>query len=121
VLQQVPLNSISVGNIIVYRPPCAATGFSVIHRVVGISQGGFITKGDNNGITDQAAGIASGPVTSACIEGKVVFVIPYIERLADLPYGINYVIAALIIVGVLYGELRGGREEGESPETATPP
>lgn len=121
VLQQVPFNAISVGDVIVYNPPCAAEDFSVIHRVVGISQGGFITKGDNNRITDQAAGIASGPVTSACIEGKVVFVIPYIERLADLPYGINYVIAALIVVAVLYGEFRGGRQDEERPETAAPP
>lgn len=120
-LEQVPFNSISVGDIIVYNPPCAAESFSVIHRIVAISDGGFITKGDNNGVTDQAAGIATGPVTAACIEGEVVFVIPYVERLADLPYGVNYVIAALVVIFVLYSELKPRGEEVETPATAAPP
>ncbi len=106
VLQPVTINQVAVGDIIVYDPPCSSEGTAVIHRVINVAGNGFITKGDNNGWTDQTGGIANGPVTQGCIGGKVVFVIPYIERLSDLPYGINYLLAALIVIFVVYGELR---------------
>jgi signal peptidase I len=102
-----------VGDVIVYNPPCSAVGESVIHRVVSVtSNGGFITKGDNNLETDQAFGIAASPIYQDCLVGKVVFVVPYLERIATLPYGSNYLIAALIIVIVLVSEFypRGSRE-----------
>ncbi|MDV3276945.1 MAG: signal peptidase I [Nitrososphaerales archaeon] len=117
VVQQVPINQLAVGDIIVYDPPCSAEGTAVIHRVIIVAGNGFITKGDNNGLTDQGADIANGPVTQGCIEGKVVFVVPYIERLSELPYGINYLLAALIVIFVVYGELRSGRD-GRRPEAA---
>jgi signal peptidase len=116
VVVNVPSSSIHVGDVIVYNPPCSAVGESVIHRVVSVtSDGGFITKGDNNGATDQEAGIAASPIYQNCLVGKVVFVIPYLERIASLPYGANYLIAALIIVIVLVSEFypRGSREVGE--------
>jgi len=111
VLDAVPASSITVGTVIVYDPPCSVTGFSVIHRVVGTAAVGFLTKGDNNLQTDQQAGIASGPITPDCVLGRVVFVVPYIERLASLPYGANYILAALIVLFVIYSEFwpRSGR------------
>lgn len=113
----VPYSKIQVGEIVVYDPPCSLTGNSVIHRVVGIEVGGLVTKGDNNRYTDQEGGIAAGPVTAACLEGEVVFVVPYVEKLAFLPYGANYIVAALILVVLVLSELYAGRRErvGEEP------
>ncbi|MDG6987659.1 MAG: signal peptidase I, partial [Nitrososphaerota archaeon] len=48
VLQSVPISQVHVGNIIVYDGSCSAFGISVVHRVVAITSGGLITKGDNN-------------------------------------------------------------------------
>jgi len=116
VLQKVPFSSISAGDIIVYTPPCSATGFSVIHRVVQVTQGGLITQGDDrltNPQTDQSAGIATGPITANCVAGEVVFVVPYLERIADLPYGANYAIAFLIVDVIVLMELAPRRETDE--------
>ena len=111
VVLNVPYSSIKVGDIIVYDPPCSATGNSVIHRVVAINSSGFTTKGDNNYATDQAAGIAIGAITPSCLEGKVVFVVPYLEKLAFLPYGANYVLAAAVLALLILSELYGSRKE----------
>jgi signal peptidase I len=121
VIQPVPITQISVGDIIVYDPPCSAMGTAVIHRVVNVAGNGFITKGDNNQLNDQAGGIALAPVTPGCIEGKVVFVIPYLEKLSELPYGINYIIAATIVIYVLYGELRAVRPEAQTADKEDSP
>jgi signal peptidase I len=124
VIENMSASSIHVGDIIVYGGSCSSlvdtngAPISVIHRVVNVTSSGFITKGDNNPYTDQAAGIARGPITQNCIEGKVVFVVPYIELLTSLPYGLNYVLAALIILAVILYEIRGAREEESQKETA---
>jgi signal peptidase I len=121
VIQSVPISDVHVGDIIVYNPPCSATGASVIHRVVEVEKTGLITQGDNNPGTDIQEGIATSPIEQSCLVGKVVFVIPYIERLATLPYGANYVLAALVVlVAVLY-EISGGSKQAgdtEGPEKA---
>jgi signal peptidase I len=124
VIEKVPPSSVHVGDIIVYGGPCSAISVGgaiapVIHRVVSKDSVGFITKGDNNGYTDQNAGIARSPITPACIDGKVVFVVPYIERIASLPDDLNYVFAALIIIAVLGYEFWGGRGRTEEPPAAT--
>jgi len=113
VVWRVPYSSIHAGAIVVYDPPCSATGTSVIHRVVSVGAGGFLTKGDNNVATDQEAGIAAGPVTSACVEGEIVFVIPYLEKLAFLPYDANYLLAAVVLILLVASEVYGRRREGE--------
>jgi hypothetical protein len=44
--------------------------------------------------------------------GRVVFVIPYLERIADLfPYPTNYLLAVLIVVALLITELRPEKEK----------
>ena len=112
-------SQVHLGDIVVYNPPCSATGFSVIHRVVNITSSGFTTKGDNNNENDIVGGISTGPVTLNCIEGKVGFDIPYVELVASLPYGTNYLLAVLIVVLVAYSELRGNSKpdmkEGDQP------
>lgn len=117
-------SSVHVGDIIVYGPPCSTSGDAIIHRAVTIfSNGSIITKGDNNPVTDQHGGIAVSPVEPNCIIGKVVFVVPYLERIASLPYGVNYFIAVLIIVVILYLELAPERPQqgGSAAGEAVPP
>jgi signal peptidase I len=83
VIQSVPISDVRVGDIIVYGSPCSTGGESVVHRVVNITSVGLMTKGDNNPQTDQhLQEIAFSPITQQCLEGKVVFVIPYVELLA---------------------------------------
>jgi len=120
VVSSVPYSSLKVGDIIVYDPPCSATGNSVIHRIVGIVVDGLITKGDNNGGTDQDAGIATGPITASCVEGEVIFVVPYFEKLAFLPYDANYVLAAIIILVLVLSELYASRKNREPAAVASP-
>jgi signal peptidase I len=122
VIQNVPFSNLQVGDIIVYNPPCSATGSSVIHRIIEPSGGGFITKGDNNPYTDPSGGISRGAITADCYVGKVVFVVPYIERIASLPYGTNYIIAALILIAIIYLWLgEPGHNKDTESEKATPP
>lgn len=117
VVLPVPYSSIHVGDVVVFDPPCSATGSSVIHRVLTIGTGGFTTKGDNNFATDQEAGIAAGPVTSSCVEGEILFVVPYIEKLAFLPYDANYILAAIVLLFLIVSELYGGRKKEKGVAT----
>ena len=118
VVQNSPFGDLTLGDVIVYDPPCSVTGASVIHRVVGFSGGGVVTKGDNNNYADPGP-ISDGPITEDCFVGKVVFVIPYIERIASLPYGTNYILALLIFLAVVYLELRdrGRREKDDGAQS----
>ena len=128
-IQKVSASDIHIGDIIVYDPGtstyeagCSAVGSSVIHRVINITgTGNFVTKGDNNP-SDDRGGISNGAVQYKCIAGKVVFVVPYIERLASLPYGLNYIIAILIFMGVIYAELAArSKRKAESAAQNAPP
>ena len=128
VIQSGTINQIHVGDIIVYGAPCSAFGESVVHRVVENTSGGLITKGDNNPGTDQALGIAQydghpQPIIQQCLEGKVIFVIPYVELLAyyidanGLPQWFNYIPSILILVIVIISVL-GEEGEGEDQRKA---
>jgi signal peptidase len=118
VVQPVPFSDLKVGDIIVYDPPCSVTGASVIHRIIAFTSGAALTKGDNNPYTDPQGRISDGPITPDCYVGKVVYVFPYVERIASLPYGANYILAALIFVALIYLQLRGknGAEEEEEEQ-----
>ncbi len=109
IIQDVSMNDVHIGDVIVYGGPCSYGSISVIHRVVGTQGGGFITQGDNNPQSDQKSGIAPSSVKQDCLIGKVYFVIPYIERLASLPYGLNYAIALLIFLIIIVSEFRRRR------------
>ena len=118
VIQSVPISDVHVGDIIVYNGLCSTYGESVVHRVVNITSAGLITKGDNNPQTDQyLQEIAVSPITQQCLEGKVVFVIPYVELLAyyidanGLPQWYNYLPSIFILVIVIALMLKG--DEGE--------
>ena len=62
VIQSVPMGDVHVGDIIVYNGLCSTSGVSGVHRVVGSVCAGLVTKGVNNAYTDQASGIAIGPI-----------------------------------------------------------
>jgi len=128
VIQNVPISQIHVGDIIVYNGLCSAGGESVVHRVVNITAQGLITKGDNNARTDQYYGIAISPITSQCLEGKAVFVIPYVELLAyyidqnGLPQWFNYIPSLFILAIVIFSVLReGGEDERKAKEKSIGP
>lgn len=72
--QPTGISQVNVSDIVVYGTPCYSRDGIVIHRVVGITSQGLITKGDSNPLADQFAGIATGPITQACLIGKVVSV-----------------------------------------------
>ncbi|MFB6137603.1 MAG: signal peptidase I [Halobacteriaceae archaeon] len=61
---------VAVGDVVTYRS--AERGSYVTHRVVGRTDGGFVTRGDANDRTDQATG--SPPVPRSAIVGTVVTV-----------------------------------------------
>src|SRR3989442_10789793 len=117
VLQFGNISDVKKGDIIVFNDPIlgGCEDFTIIHRVVGVaSDGGLITQGDNrltNPVADEPSG---GPyVHQQCLVGKVVFVIPYLERLAALlPFLTNSVLEALIILFVIISEMTaGGKKE----------
>lgn len=60
----------SVGDIITFE----RDGVLVTHRIAGIQQEDFLTKGDANAVMDQA------PVAQEQIVGKVIVVIPYVGK-----------------------------------------
>jgi signal peptidase len=123
VIQNVQLSDVHVGDVIVYNGLCSSQGESVVHRVIQITASGLITKGDNNPGPDQGtSGIAISPITEQCLEGKVVFVIPYVELLAyyidqnGLPQWFNYLPSVLILIVVVISIL--GEESEEEEEKA---
>jgi len=117
VIQNVPISQVHVGDIIVYNSLCSTEGLSVVHRVVDVTSSGLITKGDNNKQNDIMSNIASGPITQQCLEGKVVFVIPYVEQLAfyidqnGLPQWLNYIPSILILIVVIASIMTEGEDE----------
>ncbi len=129
VIQGVALSDVHVGDIVVYNNLCSSGGESVVHRVVNITINGLITKGDNNPYPDQSrfANIALSPITEACLEGKVVFVIPYVELLAyyvdanRLPQWLNYlpsIVILIIVIASLLLEEKEGEKGGGVTSTA---
>jgi signal peptidase I len=120
VIQGVQMSEIHVGDIIVYNSLCSTTDQSVIHRVVNITSNGLVTKGDNNPRNDLVSNISVSPITQRCLEGKVVFAIPYVELLAyyidanRLPQWLNYLPSILILIIVIVSIL--GEEKKEDME-----
>lgn len=128
VIQNVPIDQVHVGDIIVYNGLCSTMGESVVHRVIQITSSGLITKGDNNPEPDQyLRQIATGPITQQCLEGKVVYVIPYVELLAyeidanGLPQWLNYLPSILILVVVMISVLGQGEEEKDQQAQGVEP
>lgn len=85
---------IAAGDVITFN----AGGLLVTHRVIGITERGYKTKGDNN--VDPDAGF----VKAASVEGKMMFRIPVLGRFLKsilLPAGIS-VTLLYILLKVIY-------------------
>lgn len=65
---------VGVGDVIIYQNPL--TNLPVVHRVIEMENGEFITKGDNNPADDVTLGITDGPVSMGQVHGKSVLRIP---------------------------------------------
>lgn len=66
-------HKVSEGKIILFESPIH--GRLVVHRVVGIAEKGYITKGDANAVPDHA------PVPPKNVHGEVLLVVPYLGAL----------------------------------------
>lgn len=90
-------STIESGDIITYYSP--ENGEHTTHRVIERTESGFVTKGDNNPSTDQAAGLP--PVREDAIVGKVVEVGGEPLTIAGLSAPIKLIEAnRLVIVGI---------------------
>lgn len=62
-----PATTVETGDIIIFEQP--VSGKITVHRVVGKTSAGYLTKGDANEVVDQEVGIQ--PVTGDDIRGKI--------------------------------------------------
>lgn len=89
-----PYEAIEVGDVVVYNR--RSDNLRIIHRVIEITDGAMVTKGDANQVSD-------GPsVTPDNLYGKYLFHIPGVGRvlyLAKTPVGIA--VTAVVIVALL--------------------
>lgn len=74
------------------------SSMKVIHRIIEKRDEGFVTKGDNNDVSDGVT------VTKQTFEGKEVFHIPYIGYGIKLmnQYHLNIIIIGLVFCYILY-------------------
>lgn len=101
--------SYAVGDIIMFR----SGGSAVTHRIVELTEEGFVTKGDANNAPDMET-VAPGNVV-----GKVIFVVPGFGLLIGFlqtPQGLTGVSLLLLLVSLLPGtfdrkEQRRGKYE----------
>jgi len=63
-------HEINEGKIILFKSP--VHGRLVVHRVVGVSEEGYVTKGDANAVPDYV------PVPPRNVHGEVLLVVPYL-------------------------------------------
>jgi len=64
----------SINDIVVYRSPLYRK--PIVHRIIAIKDGHYITKGDHNAFPDPGTIAPAGGITKKDIQGKVIFVIP---------------------------------------------
>jgi len=106
--------SVAVGDIITFSN---GGSIPVTHRVVGVQDGQYITKGDANGNPDTA------PVAPGSVLGRVVHTIPligYVIIWANTPTGqIALVLVPLLLLGVS-SLRRWATEDGDSMSDETP-
>lgn len=67
-------DSYKVHDIIVYHTSLYSK--PIVHRIIGIKNGYFITKGDHNQFSDPGTIAPRQGVSSNDVQGKVVFVVP---------------------------------------------
>jgi signal peptidase len=96
----------TVGEVITFRQSTADGSRLVTHRVVRETPDGYVTKGDANPTTDQAAG--ADPVAQADVVGVVPefggapLVVPYAGLLLGWIPGLRLPLLALVLLGLGY-------------------
>jgi signal peptidase len=114
VIKPVELETLKIGDIICFE---LSGSTSITHRIINITEEGFITKGDANEDPDQRI------VKRENVIGKAIFTIPYLGYLVHFvrtPLGFILLIvipASLIIVM----EIKNIMKELEKQKTAEPP
>ena len=92
--------SYGVGDVVLFRSP--TLGREVLHRIVAVADGRFVTKGDNNDYRDP------GRVSPADVHGEAVLLVPGAGKpVAWLRHPLNAAIALFVLV---FLSLAGGRE-----------
>lgn len=69
-------NNLKVGDVIAFKSP-EDSSITIVHRVIGINNGHYLTKGDNNTVSD------NWEVTPSQVNGKILFHIPHIGTLSS--------------------------------------
>ena len=118
VLEPVSIRRLRVGNVIAYLPPGRTT--PVMHRIVSITPGGIVTKGDANPTTDPWG--RTEPSSKNVY--RLVAAIPNVGWLAtarrQLMEGIGAALVVLLAATVRLGRRRGDvSTEGKPPATKT--
>jgi signal peptidase I len=130
VVHSVTFNTIQVNDVIVFSRPdssgvCTSASEVIVHRVVGITQQGLITQGDDratNPVPDEPG--SWPPVPASCVKGIVVVSLPYLGRVTEaFPPPYNYVLVAAILALVFLLEVRpwGGKNQDDKPVGPTGP
>jgi signal peptidase I len=74
--------NIEVGDVIVYVNP--DLGYAIIHRVIGITDAGYVTKGDRNPSSDPWI------VKTEWVKGRAVLLVPFVGWIRVLPTDVFY-------------------------------
>lgn len=95
--------SYHVGDVVAYQ----TDGVSVVHRIVSVSGGEIVTKGDANNTDDE-------PIRLSDISGRVIGKIPRAGAAVDFirsPLGVIIILGAAVLLLEL--SFRGERREGQ--------
>jgi signal peptidase I len=96
-----PVPSYKVGDVIAFRS-AASDAVVVTHRIVGVTDEGFVTKGDANEEVDEAL------VTLERVLGRQLVTMPYVGRVLSLGKTRNGFLAFVIVPAllVIFGDAR---------------
>ena len=100
ITQGVPINSLRVGDVIVFTPPTETQ--SLLHRIASRDGDVITTKGDANSVADPWHVTLKGTTGY-----RLVFVVPYVGWLIELR-GAALVAAGLILALLVLLEIRKG-------------
>jgi signal peptidase len=108
----VAYEDIALDDVVAYRP--TLNGGFVTHRVIGIYDSGFETKGDANDVSD---GIST---TRESFYGKTLFSIPYIGfiiKYVQTPFGLAS-LGILVVIYMTYCAIKNnnGNKQGSNKE-----
>ena len=75
-----------IGDIVIYSKP--GFGYTIVHRIVEKTAGGYVTKGDNNDVQD-------APILSQQVQGRMAFVMPLLGAPRLMLYYIESIVSGV--------------------------